>query len=334
MPRILLRADGSESIGLGHLVRSMVLARALSDLGALVQVWGHSAERARSLLKSTPPVVVRELPEATGGSAQVVEIVQFQPDLVLVDGYHFQPDFFAALDAARISYGVIDDNGETNALNPRVLINYSLGADGLGYRERFPDSLALLGSSYFILRDELRHLIGSSEKQEASVVVSLGGSARVQLLRTVLLSIPEKFSQVVCAPGTSRELESLKEITASEPYSCKAVSPADFITALSKSKYAIVAGGNSLWEALVLKNSVFAMVIAENQLPPVLAAFEAGYLAGWCDMRHPGSAIGLKSQLTASFNEDRLRATPQIPMDGAQQIASEIVAGSFLDNSD
>jgi Spore coat polysaccharide biosynthesis protein, predicted glycosyltransferase len=174
--RVLLRADGAQSIGMGHVVRTLALARELLDVGTEVEVWGSQVERGRSFAPSFGAIPIKETTLPNGGRSEIPRIRRFNPDLVVADGYHFSPEFFRALDTYGIDYGVVDDNGETKATAPKLVVNPNPSFSQCEYLSRFPSAQLLLGLDYALIRREIREASSLQSIDEGSVFLSLGGT--------------------------------------------------------------------------------------------------------------------------------------------------------------
>ena len=152
---VAIRADGSASVGLGHVTRSLALGASLVAQGFHVDLLSRGlpvglADRARQI-----GVLLHDAEEVAGG-ADALQVAQLEPDLVVVDGYEFGPAFFGGLAENGCLHAVVDDNGDTSAVAPVMIVNQNPHASAAMY-ERFGDHpRLLLGLDYVLLREEIR----------------------------------------------------------------------------------------------------------------------------------------------------------------------------------
>lgn len=320
--RILVRADGSPSIGMGHVVRSMVLARELLDLGAHVEAWGSGVELVKSLATSFEPIPVRNYSTPGGKLDELANLRLFKPDLVIADGYHFTEEFFGALQIAGIDYGVIDDNGETPAVEPVFVANQSPAAPREFYEERFPNAFLYLGLANVLLRREVWDARLHVDEAPSTVLISMGGSDPRGLTELVVEVAAREFdSLAVAVPPAARKhgevSAKLQEIPRLRLLESQAL-----VEEMTSSSLVILAAGTTLWEAVALGKRIIAIVVADNQLTQTVAAADQGLIQGFCDARG-----GLDSSSLGALIRSSLDVQAGSPLgkssvgDGAQHIA-------------
>ena len=327
----MLRADGSQHIGLGHVVRSMALGRELARLGASVEVWGSAVDQAKSLARSFSDLSTLDFGMPDGSFRQVPKILSFEPDIVVVDGYHFEPAFFKELDTKKIPYCVIDDNGETSAENPRLLINQNPSASAEIYGERFSGATLLLGLSYALLRSEVREL-AQSDSQVAQfsekVFVSLGGSDPRHLTLGIceLLVGCGLMVTVAVGPGFNQPEKLRCELASTD--GVEVVSGAEALRAMAASSVSVVAAGSTLWEANALRKPVIGLIVADNQAKPARRAQELGLIQFSLDLRDTTDLEAVQEKLCSAVEQARHHPTimPLAEACGAVQVAKRILA--------
>jgi len=160
--RALFLADCGPSIGLGHLRRSLVLARALARSGALCEVATPSgAERdmilADGFTPSRWPAAAAELPTV---------------DLVIFDSYRIGVETMRAWQARAALRLAIDDLAD-RPLAAELVLNQNLFAEELEYGD-LPDRALLLGPAYALI-DPAFHEANRPRSQQRALV-SFGGS--------------------------------------------------------------------------------------------------------------------------------------------------------------
>lgn len=331
--RVLLRADGSASIGLGHVVRTLALARELFDLGAEVEVWGSSVGVVKTLAASFAPLVVRDYAAPGGEADELDSIIGFKPDLVIVDGYHFRRNFFRGLSAANIPYGIIDDNGETEAPNPQFVVNQNPNATEKAYRSRFPSQSLFLGPDWALIRQEFQVLQAGVVDSEYDVYLSLGGSDIHGLTPSIAQDLIDEDISIAVALGPvvkNREkliaqLLELPGVTLTEA--------TDAPLKMAKSEILILGAGSSLWEANALGKKSIGLVVADNQSSPAKRASSLGLISATIDVRREEDRRNLTSMLLKTTGELKYKDPPARLVDagGAGRLAMSLLSPPQFD---
>jgi len=326
--RVLIRADGSSSIGLGHVVRSFVLARELHDLGVDVEVWGSSVLDGKALAESFQLVKSRDFHRPLGGASQVDEVLSFNPDLVVIDGYHFEKEFFDALDQQDIPYGVIDDNGETEAAFPLFVVNQNPSADRSMYKDRFPQSALYLGLDYALIRQEVLEARRREAVVPGTALVSMGGSDPLNLTVRLVEALASDGWEVTAALGPAfRDTVDIGEQMAGL-VGARTVSSDQMTDEMARAEICVLAAGSTLWEANVLAKPTVAIIVADNQVVPTQKALERGMLVGALDARNKSSGNELCYDLLRLLDQMPGESRPQarVGTNSASFLAARVVA--------
>lgn len=257
-------ADASTSIGTGHVVRSLVLASELSQLDIQTVMAGIGVTKTARSVPSLQETDRIELQEAFDARERLNLVRQIEPDLVVVDGYQYPVDLFKGLDDNGTKYGIIDDYGETSALNPIFIVNQNPSATLDLYSSRFPNSRLFLGLDYCLIRQEIREARGLSVEDE-HVMVSLGGSDPLNLSLVVarVLSKLNIKTHVAVGPLVSEReilLQAIKGLRG-----VRLVNQDEFVTSLSTARIAVLGAGSALWEAAYLAKPTIGIIVAQNQ---------------------------------------------------------------------
>ena len=274
--RIVVRADSSKTMGFGHITRSLTLARALQDAGADVVSVGQGMREGIALSSSFQDLQIIE--RAPSHDADEVEqILALQPDGVVTDGYHFSRNFFEQLDKASIPYAAIDDNGETEAINPIAIHNQNPHANRELYGDFFDEPLFMLGLNFALLRPEVTKLAAKPHKKSGKIVVSLGGTDSENLTVPITSALIDSGYGVAI---NERFKDALNRARNDVGHSDKIefFPPQMFLKTLRSAKLAVLGAGTSLWEANALGTPAVGVIVAENQVQPALRAVSDGYV--------------------------------------------------------
>ena len=262
----VLRADASDLIGVGHVMRSLALGEALLDAGFDV------------LLASVDlPAGMREEAHKCGITVVDLQCVPFRSDdalatlllngaILVIDGYKFEREFFEILENRAIHFAVIDDNVESKALAPSVVINQNPHATPEMYAHMSGTPQLLLGLQYALLRREVREATKQSINPVArKVFVAMGGSDFLQLTSPIVDGLKDLDIEICVAIGpTNGQRQQIEETVKSIPRA-RVIAQVDYITELASSSLAILAAGSSLWEAAALGVPSIGLIVADNQ---------------------------------------------------------------------
>lgn len=330
--RIVLRADSSLSIGLGHVSRTFALAHAIHQLGVDVICIGERMTTGKSIAPSYESIAVSESSfPANGDGAR--EILRFEPDGVIVDGYHFSTDFFLALDDAHTPYAAIDDGGRTNAINPRVIHNQNPDASPRLYGRAPKTTRLLLGQDFVLLRPEIETVSRDTTRAENVVVLGFGGTDPAELT----IPVAAKLVGAGIAVRISSSFEPLAHKRFSDSIrdgSIHFFAPSHFPEMLATSRLAVLGAGSSLWEASAVGTPAIGVIVADNQVGPARLAQELGYVDYVVDGMPPRSVdevcdeILEKTMSAISQDVDSPKHRLRIPVGGAHRTAEALI-GEF-----
>jgi UDP-2,4-diacetamido-2,4,6-trideoxy-beta-L-altropyranose hydrolase len=275
----VLRADASDLIGVGHVMRSLALGEALLDAGfdvvlATVDLPAGMREEARKC-----GITVVDLQCEPFGSDDAIATLALNGAVLVIDGYKFEREFFAELENRATSFVVIDDNVETKALAPSVVINQNPHATAEMYAHMSGTPQLLLGLQYVLLRREVREATKQSIIPVAGkVFVAMGGSDFLNLTGLIVDELKDLDIEICVAVGpTNSQRQQIEETVSSIPRA-RVILQADYIMELASSSLAILAAGSSLWEAAALGVPSIGLIVADNQMNAARAFMAHGLL--------------------------------------------------------
>ena len=305
MPRVILRADGDLETGYGHLSRVLAIGEALQDEDFQIELIGEGFEAVLSQFSVSVQSISRSA-SPKGTVEDATQIVAASPDFVIVDGYDFTRKFFRVLEASKVPFLVIDDSGRTESMGATIVLCQSPSANPSLYAHVRSSTLLLLGPQYCLVRKEFelaREL--ASPKQRDGTFVNFGASDPKSMTERVVdivtrCGLPAK---VALGPGSEKRQERIRKI---QDKGVQVSKPMDFAADLATSDLAVIAGGTTIWEAAFLGVPLVAIIVAENQRAPVLAAEKAGLVDWVIDTEIPETRwqLELEHALT-TFRDDK-----------------------------
>ena len=329
----VLRADASDLIGVGHVMRSLALGEALLDAGfdvvlASVDLPAGMREEARKC-----GITVVDLQCEPFGSADALATLSLNGAVLVIDGYKFEREFFAELESRATSFVVIDDNVETKALAPSVVINQNPHATAEMYAQLSGNPKLLLGLQYVLLRREVREATKQSIIPVAGkVFVAMGGSDFLKLTSPIVDGLQDLDIEICVAIGpTNGQRQQIEETVMAIPRA-RVILQANYITELASSSLAILAAGSSLWEAAALGVPSIGLIVADNQSDAAHTVDENGYAISM-DFRFEFKIEDLHANvetfLTSDKSDSTLKRSHQlglVEVGGAMKVARVIEA--------
>jgi UDP-2,4-diacetamido-2,4,6-trideoxy-beta-L-altropyranose hydrolase len=248
---IVVRADASPEIGLGHAMRCLALAQAHRDAGGAVVFAMADPPDAFAARLAAEQIELRPAETAAAGA-----------DWIVLDGYHFDAAYERELRAAARLL-VLDDHDTDHDAD--LILRQGLGARA-GER-------VLAGSRYALLRREFRtweRAPRPAADPVRRVLVTLGGGDPGPVVDTVLAAAarPDREVQWITGPLNPRR--------SAPPGVEVVVDAADMPERMHWADLAVTAAGSTSWELARVGTPQIAIELADNQRPVAHALAEHG----------------------------------------------------------
>ena len=243
--RLVIRADGSHRIGLGHVMRCLAYAECARDRGVSVVFELGGDPRSAGPLERRGFAFDRiPEPEDLSWIARV-----HAADIVLVDGYHFRPELLKAVSDTGATMVMIDD--APGIEHADVVI--APESDGALRHPTKPGALVLAGIEHAAIRHEFRRsrrLRDEPTDTRPSMVITLGGSDAAGVTEDVVRAAADaaanRFSslEVVVGPMTPQA-----ELTLEGPVKVRVHrDPPSVASVFDRCVAALSAAGTTAWE--------------------------------------------------------------------------------------
>jgi UDP-2,4-diacetamido-2,4,6-trideoxy-beta-L-altropyranose hydrolase len=295
--RLVFRADGNATIGLGHLMRLLALADLLRGLAPGIFVVREPTPAVAQLITDAG-WAVQSLPAGQTLLAEadwLAESFLQASDVLLLDGYAYEAAYQQRLRQRGCGLVYIDDLRAWPVVAD-VLINHSPGVTPTDYQAPATTRL-LLGPAYSLLRQPFLkaaappHASGDSP----SILVCFGGADPLRLTaRTLeaLLTLPQVQRIGLLVGAAFDGDEALQQLTLQYPERAITVyrnlGAAELVTLLQAYGVAVVPASTVLIEALVLGRPALTGYYADNQQA----------LASYVHAHHQAFSIGNFADLT------------------------------------
>jgi len=270
---ILFRADSSSSIGTGHIMRDLVLAKqypkatitfAAQKLDGNINHKIKETGYALEILNSND---LEELDKL---------IKKLSIDMIVIDHYDIDWKYEKQLSTlnSQLSIMVLDDTYEKH--NCDILLNHNISADKKKYKGLVPKDCELrCGSKYTLLRDEfIKEKKKLSKKKplsilnsQFSILLAMGGADHKNL-NIKILKLLKNFKNLqttVVTTNANQNLDALKKYVKGKKNITLHINSNKIAKLMKKSDFAIVTPSVTVNEVHFMELPFIAIKTADNQ---------------------------------------------------------------------
>lgn len=299
--KIILRADGNATIGLGHVYRLLALADMLRDDAELT----FAIAKPDDFMRRTIEQYVDDIIELPGSYAYILPSLK-QPgeempfdlapyltgnETVVTDGYWFGTEYQKAVKNIGAKLVCIDDLAE-NYFYADAVINHAPGIYKRQYRGE-PYTKYYLGLDYALLRKEFFNPI-PQERNRRSLFISMGGADQYEITGKVLDTVLQSdlFSEIhimissLFSPKLKEYLHAVSEINPQQVFLHKNLETSDLVFLIDTCTYAIVSASTILIECYSRGLICSAGYYTNNQMNIYNGFVNQNLAYGWGDFNN------------------------------------------------
>ncbi|MGY0375139.1 UDP-2,4-diacetamido-2,4,6-trideoxy-beta-L-altropyranose hydrolase [Clostridium sp. JNZ J1-5] len=265
--KIAIRADGGSKIGMGHIMRTLVLAKELKKTNEVFYVckidklFSDEYKPGISMVKSNGFKVI-----TINEDNLIKELFQVRADCLITDSYDVSEEYFNVTKKFFKITGYIDDMN-LYYFNVDFLINQNIGAEGLKYRVN-TDTRLLLGTEYTMLREEFRRFNSKGiNKKVSDIMITVGGADPNGITNIICEYVKDLEFTFHIVVGSSFKEENIKKLTKLKNMrkNINLYFNPKMIEIMNKCDVAISACGSTLYELAVCGVPTLGIVVADNQ---------------------------------------------------------------------
>ena len=281
MKKVSIRADGGTYIGMGHIMRTLVLAKELSkshDVFYICRVDNPLSDRYRigiDKLKSEGFIVktVRE-------NYMLLDLNLIEADVLITDSYDVDEEYFNETKKIFKKTVYIDDMN-LHYFNVDFLINQNIDSLDFEYKARDGSKL-LVGPEYIMLREEFRNLEKNNLREKVTdIMITVGGADPYHITKQILSYVmPINYNLHVVVGPSFEKNNYLKNF---ETSNVKLYYNANMCEIMKKCDIAISACGSTLYECSSCGIPTMGIIVADNQQEIAVEMDKLGILKnmGW-----------------------------------------------------
>ncbi len=261
--KAVIYANGSSTIGLGHIMRTLTIAKELKKKGILVEyITDRSDKNAVKLVKDGGFNIIHV--------ANILDyLLSFKSliyDLAIIDDYNIEEHdinkFYNI--AGKIVY--IDDLVKFKEYNMDLLINTSIEALNIEYKGK---TKKLLGPKYALLRDEFKQIKYKLPKPNVErIMITLGGGDENNFTKYILDLLLNNYNDIEyeVVLGNSYKYKDFMIQNYKDKNINFHINTNNMAEIMLNCDLAISAGGNTLYELCACGTPTIAAIIADNQI--------------------------------------------------------------------
>lgn len=295
--KILIKADGGYRIGMGHIMRMLVLADAIKEFADVAFICRNNEEYKAGIkhISSCGYNV-----HVMDGSALFREMAKIGGNCLITDSYDVDEEYFDNTKRMFDFTGYMDDLNKQR-INADFIINQNIYAGDLEYITRAGTRL-FLGINYALLRKEFQKLPKRRTEEEIkNVMITLGGSDPGNLTGVITsmlsMAFPEVDFHIVVGPSF-HDSEGLRKITDTN---IKLHINPTMSELMLKCDAAVTACGSTVYELCACGTPAIGIITADNQ------EMVAGSMESLGLMKHAADPENVIQQLKSLDHSSRCR---------------------------
>ena len=320
---LIIRADVTTRMGIGHIMRCIALGQAWQDQKGSVTFLSHCDSktlRHRIIDEGFDFIPIEKPhpdPDDLRATLEVLSDINDQLSgagiWLALDGYHFTPDYQKEIRVNGYKLLVIDDIAHLDYYHADVLLNQNINASSYAYPCDC-DTVKLLGCEYVLLRREFQKY--KKLKQEIphkarKILVTLGGSDPDNVTLKVVkalnsLNDPNLEVKIVAGPANQNISSFEKELRHSLFTFQLLSSQSNMPELMAWADVAVAAAGSTCWELAYMGVPSITVVTAENQIDVAMGLERTKIFntIGWCKA---GKIDLLVDELSVLMEDKHLR---------------------------
>jgi UDP-2,4-diacetamido-2,4,6-trideoxy-beta-L-altropyranose hydrolase len=262
--RVLFRADSSSKIGVGHIMRDLVLAKEMIENSDEVY---FATKNLIGNISHKIPYPVTFLKD--GDISELLEIIKkLKIDLVVFDHYEIDWKFeFETRDRGDVKILSFDDTYEKHYCD--ILLNHNISGNSERYKrlDLLPHFCEIrAGKKYTLIRDEFKIEKRKKRKKEnISIFIAMGGSDPQGLTLEILQLIPKGVFANVVTTSANAHLKKLKKFSFQNRWVNLHINSDRVAEIMNNSSFAIVTPSVTVHEVIYMGIPFLAIKTADNQ---------------------------------------------------------------------
>lgn len=269
---IAIRVDGGKNIGMGHIMRCIVLAKELKKKNEVFFLCRYDKCKSEEYIiginkiESEGFTVIKISCDDTINDIILVQ-KKFNIDILITDSYDVDEFYFDKLKEYFLFTGYIDDINICR-LNVDFIINQNINAKYIKYNtDPNKNTKLFLGPKYCLLREEFKCNINKKIKNEVeNILLTVGGSDKKYDTLKILKVLIKTGKVINVVIGNAFDKELIKLIKLISNNNVNLYENANMSQLMQEADLAISACGSTVYELAAMQVPTIGVIIADNQI--------------------------------------------------------------------
>lgn len=271
--KIFIRVDGGRTIGMGHVMRMIVLARKLKKNNQVIFLCKTNSDKnfeaGINKIKEMKFQII-EIKDTDVVKCIMKAQNEYKVDVLITDSYDVDEEYFNLLKPYFKVTGYVDDVNKCY-MNVDFIINQNINAEKLKYSKMTPkDTKLFLGLKFSMIRDEFKKAYEEKVEKEYvhDVLLTLGGMDDYNNTIKILNNLTSLNQKIHVVLGSAFDEGVINEIyDFSKQYGNIHIYENAIMSDLMKiCDIAISACGSTIYELCAMNVPSIGIVLAENQM--------------------------------------------------------------------
>ena len=275
---ILFRADSSSTIGTGHIMRDLVLAKQFKNNNI---IFASRDLKGNINFKITKEGYKLEILEDNNIKTLQRVIEKHNIDMIVIDNYEIDYEFEKKLKEKypNIELMVLDDTYEKHYCD--ILLNHNIYADESRYKNLVPQWCELrCGKKHTLIREEFYEAkrLPKIKNEKFTIFLAMGGADHKNIIMKVL-NVLEEFdvNANIVTTSANKNLDELKNFCDNKNWVSLHINSKEIAKIMRGSDFAIVSASVILNEVFFMGIPFIAIKTADNQREMVKFLKDNGY---------------------------------------------------------
>lgn len=256
--KTLIRADSSCTIGIGHIMRDLVLVKRLSGQisFACIALEGNIIDQI--------PYTVHTLYDDT--SEELITLIRTEGfERIVFDHYGINADIEKQIkEQTGVQIIALDDTYQSHYCD--ILLNPNIYADPKKYKSLVPSECILqCGDEHILIREEFIAEKAIPREKVYDIFIGMGGADSTNQIENILKTLSDDLTIAIVTTTANAHLNALRTYISAHPNIHLFVNSSKVAQIMNQSKKAILSPSVIIHEALFMELPFTAIQTASNQ---------------------------------------------------------------------